>query len=189
MFFSIFRKEIKWYFIKKQIKDIKLLIFDVDGVLTDGYLYYDHEGNQLKRFSVKDGLGIRYLQKAGMHICLVSGGKEDAIIKRARDLDIKYIFCEVKNKREKVEFLQSNLNLTKNETLFLGDDLNDLVVRESVRLLIAPNNASKGFKKYCNAILINDGGQNAIRELAERLLKNSNLLKRIEENGFIEINK
>ena len=68
---------------KEKIKKIKLLILDVDGV-TDGYLYYDFQGNQIKRFSVKDGLGIRYLQKAGLNLCIVSGGKEDVIKKELK---------------------------------------------------------------------------------------------------------
>ena len=81
MFLNILIEEIKWFLIRKKLKRIKLLILDVDGVLTDGYLYYDYQGNQIKRFSVKDGLGIRYLQKAGLNICIVSGGKEDVIKK------------------------------------------------------------------------------------------------------------
>jgi len=116
---------------------------DVDGVLTDGYLYYDYQGNQIKRFSVKDGLGIRYLQKAGLNICIVSGGKEDVIKKRSEDLNIKYIYCCVKNKKEKDEILQDQFKVNKDNILYLGDDLNDLTVRKSVGILIAPNNASR----------------------------------------------
>ena len=160
----------------------------MDGVLTDGYLYYDYKGNQIKRFSVKDGLGIRYLQKAGLNICIVSGGKEDVIKKRSEDLNIKYIFCCVKNKKEKVEFLQDEFKVKKDNILYLGDDLNDLTVRKSVGLLIAPNNASKNFKKYCDAILKNNGGFGAVRELAERLLRGTKLLRSIEKEGFSELN-
>ena len=92
--------------ISKKLKRIKLLILDVDGVLTNGYLVYDYQGNQLKRFSVKDGLGIKYLQRAGIEIGIVSGGKGDAIKYRAKDLNINHIYCSVKNKKEKVEQLQ-----------------------------------------------------------------------------------
>ena len=188
MFFNIFFEEIKWIFLRKKLKKVKLLILDVDGVLTDGYLYYDYQGNQIKRFSVKDGLGIRYLQKAGLNICIVSGGKEDVIKKRSEDLNIKYIFCCVKNKKEKVEFLRDEFKVKKDNILYLGDDLNDLTVRKSVGLLIAPNNASKSFKKYCDAILKNNGGFGAVRELAERLLRGTKLLRSIEKDGFSELN-
>ena len=188
MFFNIFFEKIKLIFLRKKLKKVELLILDVDGVLTDGYLYYDYQGNQIKRFSVKDGLGIRYLQKAGLNICIVSGGKEDVIKNRAKDLNIQHIYCEVKNKKEKVEFLRDEFKVKKDNILYLGDDLNDLTVRKSVGLLIAPNNASKNFKKYCNAILKNNGGFGAVRELAERLLRGTKLLRSIEKEGFSELN-
>ena len=181
-------EEIKWIFIRKKLEKIKLLIFDVDGVLTDGNILYDYQGNQIKRFCVKDGLGIRYLHKAGLNICIVSGGKEDVINNRAKDLNIKNIYCGVKNKKEKVEILQEEFKVKKEDILYVGDDLNDLTVRKVVGLLIAPNDASKKLKKFCNAILKNNGGCGAIRELAERLLKGTKLLKSIEEEGFTEIN-
>ena len=185
MFFNIFFEEIKWIFLRKKLKKVELLILDVDGVLTDGYLYYDYQGNQIKRFSVKDGLGIRYLQKAGLNICIVSGGKEDVIKKRSEELNI---YCCVKNKKEKVEILQDQFKLNKDNILYVGDDLNDLTVRKSVGILIAPNNASKYFKKNCDAILKNNGGYGAVRELAERLLRGTKLLGSIEKEGFSELN-
>ena len=188
MFSHRLLEEIKWIIIGKKLKKIKLLILDVDGVLTDGYLFYDHQGNQLKRFNVKDGLGIRYLQKAGLKICIVSGGKEDVILNRAKDLNINHIYCCIKNKKEKVKILQKEFDLKVENTLYIGDDLNDLSVRESVGLLIAPNDASKGLKKFCDGILKNNGGYGAVRELAERLLRGSKLLKNIEREGFLEIN-
>mgnify|MGYP001204697948 CR=1 FL=1 len=181
-------EEIKWLFIKKKLKKIKLLIFDVDGVLTDGYLLYDHQGNQLKRFNVKDGLGIRYLQKAGIFISIISGGKEDVILNRAKDLNIKHIYSCVKNKKEKVEILKKQFEIKTENILYVGDDLNDLPVKGSVGLLIAPNDASKGFKKFCDGILKNNGGFGAVRELAERLLRGTTLLKVIQEEGFTENN-
>ncbi len=180
-------KEIKWIFINKKLKKIKLLILDVDGVLTDGYLIYDYRGNQLKRFCVRDGLGIRYLQRAGINICIVSGGEENVIKNRAKDLNIKHIFCGVRNKKEKVEILTKEFDLKKENILYVGDDLNDLTVRKSVGILIAPNDASKKIKKYCDAILKNNGGSGAVRELAERLLRGTKILKNIERDGFSEI--
>ena len=188
MFLNKLFEEIKWILIMKKLRKIKLLIFDVDGVLTDGYLYYDYQGNQIKRFSVKDGLGIRYLQKAGLNLCIVSGGKEDVIKKRAEDLNIKYIYCCVKNKKEKVQILKEEFEIQKENILYVGDDLNDLTVRNSVGLLIATNDASKNLKKYCDAILKNRGGYGAVRELSERLLKGTKLLRSIEKEGFSELN-
>ena len=106
----------------------------------------------------------------------------------SEDLNIKHIYCGVKNKKEKVKILQDKFNFKKNNILYLGDDLNDLTVRKSVGLLIAPNNASKKFKKYCDGILKNNGGHGAVRELSERLLRGTKLLKSIEKEGFSELN-
>ena len=158
MFLNIFFEEIKWILLRKKLKKIKLLILDVDGVITDGYLFYDFQGNQMKRFSVKDGLGIRYLQKAGLNICIVTGGKEDVIKKRSEDLNIKNIYCSVENKKEKVEILQNEFKVNKENILFVGDDLNDLTVRKSVGILIAPNDASKKLKRYSDAKSIEKDG-------------------------------
>jgi len=188
MSLNIFFEEIKWTLIKKRLRKIKVLIFDVDGVLTDGYLFYDYQGNQIKKFSVRDGLGIRYLQKAGLDVCIVSGGKEDVIKNRAEDLNIKHIYCGVKNKKEKVEALRQTFKVEKENILYVGDDLNDLTVREVVGILIAPNDASIKLKRFCNAILKSNGGYGAVRELAERLLGGTKLLKSIEKDGFSEIN-
>ena len=187
--FLEFLREIKWYLIKKKLKTIRLIILDVDGVMTDGFLYYGIEGNQLKKFSVKDGLGIRYLQKAGIEICIVSGGNGEVIKKRAQDLDIKHVYYLVKNKKEKVRYLRDKLNISKQNTLYVGDDLNDLAAKSEVGLLISTQDASKALKRHSHAILRSKGGENAIRELAGRLLANSKMMVDIEKAGFIEVNK
>ena len=189
MFLKNFFIEIKWYLIKKKLKAITLIILDVDGVLTDGFLYYGIEGTQIKKFSVKDGLGIRYLQKAGFKICIVSGGNEEVIKKRAKDLDIKNVYCLVKNKKEKVRYLRNKLNTSKQNTLYVGDDLNDLAAKSEVGLFISTQDATKALKKHSHAILRSKGGENAIRELAERILAKSKMMVDIEKNGFIEVNK
>ena len=89
---------IEKFFIKKKISSIKLVVFDVDGVLTDGNLYIDSKGNETKRFNVKDGLGIKLIQDAKIEIAVISGGKSDSTIHRLKNLEIKYYFFEVKNK-------------------------------------------------------------------------------------------
>ena len=188
MLHKVLIEEIKWILLREKLKKIRLLILDVDGVLTDGYLLYDCSGNQIKRFCVKDGLGIRFIQKAGINICIVSGGKEDAIKNRAKDLNINNVYFQVKNKKAKVESLRDEFDLNKEEILYIGDDLNDLTVRRTVGLLIATNNASENLKRYCDAILRHNGGQGAVREIAERLLKGTKLLNNIQKDGFSEIN-
>ena len=103
-------------------------------------------------------------------------------------MNINHIYSCVKNKKEKVEILQNKFDVKKENILYVGDDLNDLTVKGAVGLLIAPNDASKGLKKFCDGILKNNGGFGAVRELSERILSGSKLLKIIEEEGFTENN-
>ena len=116
---------------------------DVDGVLTDGGIYIDQKGNQNLRFDVKDGLGIKILQKYNFVIALISGGEAKAINKRAEMLDINLIKTKVKNKFIALKDIQQELNVTKDETVFLGDDINDLSVLPLVSMFLVPENAHK----------------------------------------------
>ena len=186
--FSKIIQELKWKFIQNKIDKIKLAVFDVDGVFTDGYLNYDSNGQQSKRFSVKDGIGIRFLQKANIEIAIITGGKSDVIEKRARDLNINYLFTNIKNKNDCIMRLQENLSFSVEETIFLGDDINDLTVRNRVNLLISTNDASKDLKKRSDAILLSNGGKGAVREFSERILKKNKKFKKIKEEGLLESN-
>ena len=183
-----FFKELKWKLIENKIKRIKLVVLDVDGVMTDGCLFYDSKGNQIKKFAVQDGLGIRLLQEIGIKIGIISGGKANVIEKRASDLNIENIYTNIKNKKECMKHLQAKLNVSIEETIYLGDDINDLVVRESVGLLICTNDGSRFLKKKSNAVLIANGGENAVRELTERILWNNVKFKEFRSIGFIERN-
>ena len=188
MFFINIIKEFKWNFISKKINLIKLLVLDVDGVMTDGKLYYDSNGNQIKSFSVKDGLGIRLLQNFGIQIAIISGGKSPVIEKRALDLDIKNIFTNIKNKKTCLMKLQKDLLINMEETIYVGDDINDLSVRDIVALLISTNDGSNDLKKKCDAVLLSNGGDNAVREICERILRKNKVFKKIKKEGFLEKN-
>ena len=180
--------EFKWLLARKKLKTIQLVIFDIDGVMTDGSLYIDNNGYQLKRFNVKDGLGIRILQHCNIKIAIISGGKSGAAEQRAKDLDIDLNFFQIKNKAACVRKIQKILNINKEKTLYLGDDLNDLTVKDSVNLLVATNDANNFFRKKCHLTLRSDGGKNAVRELSERIVKESKEFKKIINNGFIQTN-
>ena len=188
MFFVNIIKELKWNLISNKIDLIKLLVLDVDGVMTDGKLYYDSNGNQIKSFSVKDGLGIRLLQNLGIEIAIISGGKSPVIEKRALDLDIKNIFTNIKNKKKCLIKLQKDLLIKSEETIYVGDDINDLCVRDIVALLISTKDGSNDLKNKCDAILCSNGGENAIREISERILRKNKSFKKIRKEGFLEKN-
>ena len=188
MIFINLIKKLRWKFISKKIDFIKLLVLDVDGVMTDGKLFYDSNGNQTKSFSVKDGLGIRLLQNFGIEIAIISGGKSPVIEKRALDLDIKNLFTNIKNKKTCLMKLQKDLLIKKEETIYVGDDINDLSVRDIVSLLISTKDGSNDLKKKCDAVLLSNGGENAVREICERILRNNQEFKKIKKEGFLEKN-
>ncbi len=176
------------FLLRKKLSLIKLIVLDVDGVLTDGNLYIDSKGNETKRFNVKDGLGIKLLQKANIKIALISGGKSDSTIHRLKKLEIKHYFFEVKNKLKILIDLKKKLNLQDSEVLYVGDDLNDLVIKKSVGIFVAPNDAVKSVKDSANIVLSSIGGNGAIREIANILLEKRELYKNILKKGWAEKN-
>jgi len=188
--FSILKKVI-WNFnlnskLRKKLSHIKMLIMDVDGVLTDGGLWIDEDGNVTKRFNVKDGLGIKILMSRKIKIAFVSGGKGGSTNQRACQLGISDCFTEVKDKLKCVNSIKEKYNLSKNEIVFVGDDINDLVVANSVGLIICPSDAALKIKKESNLVLENRGGNGAIRELAELILRFQN--KKDFQKEWLETN-
>ena len=176
---------IEKFFIREKISSIKLVVLDVDGVLTDGNLYIDSKGNETKRFNVKDGLGIKLLQDAKIEIAVISGGKSDSTIQRLKNLEIKYYFFEAKNKLIVLQELKKNLKLKDSEVLYVGDDLNDLVMKKYVGLFVVPKDAVKHLKKSANIILSKNGGCGAVRELSEIILEKKDIYKKSIKKGWI----
>lgn len=155
----------------QRLRQLQLLVLDVDGVLTDGGLSYSPDGQIWRRFDVRDGLGLKLLQQAGLTLALMSGGRSGAIERRAADLGISFCFCEVTNKQSKLRWLQQELAVEPQATGFVGDDLNDLVVRPQVGLLVAPADSCQPVRRQADLVLRRRGGQGAVRELAERILQ------------------
>ena len=165
------------------------MILDVDGVLTDGGLWVDHKGNTTKRFDVKDGLGIKLLQEIGIKIVLISGGVSGATEKRASQLGIEHYLVGIKNKFEAVEKFQKQFMIPISKTAYVGDDINDIVVRPIVRLFFAPSNASIYCKRKADIVFLNSGGNGVLRELSDRLLISRGLLGDFASNGWINKNE
>ena len=184
----IFYKKISLFFNKKKLINCKLLAIDIDGVLTDGSLFYNSNGEVTKNFNVKDGLGIKLLQENGIHVVLISGGKSGASSSRANDLKIKYCLTNVKDKSVALKEIQSKLKISNKHTIFVGDDLNDSVVKKDVSLLIGPKDASNAFKRNADLILIKDGGKGAIRELTEYILIAKGKWNKYLTNGWFNLN-
>ena len=178
----------RWWWIRTRLRRIKLLVLDVDGVLTDGGLWFDASGQLIKRFDVRDGLGIRLLQQTGVQIAFLSGGQGGATEVRARQLGIHHCLVGIKDKPEALLQLQQELGIDMAETGFVGDDLNDLAVRPVVGLLMAPADACAPVRQGAHAVLRNKGGHGAIRELAERILQTRGRWQKLKRDGWRDQN-
>ena len=155
---------------KTRAASIKLIAFDIDGVMTDGGLHYTDDGGELKTFNVQDGLGIKWMQRLGFEIAIVTGRTSGVVACRAADLAIDHIFQGVSNKKATVNGLREKLGLAWSECAFMGDDLIDLAVMTQSGLAIAPANARPIIKQQAHLITEAAGGQGAVREAIEFIL-------------------
>ena len=174
--------------VSKLLQQVRLLVCDVDGVLTDGGLHYDENGRVVKRFDVRDGLAIRMLQRAGIEVAFLSGGRSGAIEQRARHLDIRHCLVGVGDKLAALQDLLDQLDLGPEHTAFIGDDLNDLTVRPAVGLLVSPANGARGLRRQADLVLRRKGGDGAVRELAELLLHQRGHWQTLNQEGWRDTN-
>lgn len=149
---------------------IKLVAFDIDGVMTDGGLHYTDDGHELKTFNVQDGLGLKLLQRAGLELAIVTGRNSGVVAARATDLGIAHVFQGVGDKRATVAALLARLGLRWQDCAFMGDDLIDLAVMAECGLAIAPANARPLVRERAHAVTSASGGHGAVREAAEFIL-------------------
>ncbi len=168
--------------LQAKIKKIKLLLLDVDGVLTDGALYYGEEAEVLKKFDVKDGLGIKLAQAGGITVGIISGRQSDALRRRASDLDIEVLFMGQIKKLTAYQQIKQNLFLKDEQIAFLGDDLNDLKIMQQVGLRLAVKDSCEEIKNAADYVTRKAGGKGAVREVVELLLKQQGKWEEILSN-------
>lgn len=149
---------------------IKLIAFDIDGVMTDGGLTYTDDGHERKTFNVQDGLGIKLLQSVGIEVAIVTGRTSGVVSARAADLGIEYVRQGVSNKYLAVKEILETLSIEWSECAFMGDDLIDLPAMTHAVLAIAPANARPIVKEHAHLITETSGGHGAVREAAEFVL-------------------
>ena len=150
---------------------IKLLALDVDGVLTDGGLYIGAEGEACKRFNVQDGLGISCAIRNNLIVAIITGRQSEIVCRRAAELGITEIYQGIKDKREMLEELAAKHSLQLTEVAYMGDDLNDLPALNIAGLACAPENAVQEVKDLADFIAAKKGGEGAVREVIETILK------------------
>jgi 3-deoxy-D-manno-octulosonate 8-phosphate phosphatase (KDO 8-P phosphatase) len=157
--------------ILKKAKKIKLLLLDVDGVLTDGKIIISEKGEEIKHFNVLDGLGIKLLQKIGVEVGIISSRESKALQKRAEELGIKLIFQGKLKKVKIYEEVLKTLKLKDEEVAYVGDDLVDIPVLKRVGLAVGVPNARAPVNEFVHYVTQLKGGEGAVREICEIIIK------------------
>ncbi len=155
----------------ERLKKIRLLLLDVDGVLTDGRIIYDSHGRDMKFFDVHDGLGVYLLSRSGIPTVLITAKGSKAIKPRARDMRVAEVFADVSPKTKALDRILKKYNVSLDEICFMGDDLVDLCLMKRVGVAVAVFNASAEIKQVSHYITLKHGGRGAVREVAELILK------------------
>ena len=151
-------------------KKIKMLVFDVDGVLTDGSITYDEDGKEYKTFNAKDGHGIVRMNKSGFITAIITARNNGTVQHRAKNLNFTELYQGYKYKLPALEELVSKYNLSYENVSYMGDDLPDICVLEKVGLACCPKDAVKEVQKICNFKSEYCGGKGAVRELCDFIL-------------------
>jgi 3-deoxy-D-manno-octulosonate 8-phosphate phosphatase (KDO 8-P phosphatase) len=149
---------------------IRLLVLDVDGVLTDGALYFGTRGEQLKVFHARDGHGIKLLQAAGIHVAVISGRKSAAVTRRCRELGIRQVFQGIANKSQALDTLLKRLKLTATQLACVGDDTPDIPIFVRAAFAVAVADAHPLAQSAAHRITTLPGGRGAVREVCDWLL-------------------
>ena len=157
--------------INKKASKIKLLFLDVDGVMTDGRVILNDQGEETKAFDVKDGLGLRMLMSSGLEVVIVTGRKSQVLAHRSRELGIQEVYQGVKDKNALCQQLKKARDLKKEQVCALGDDIPDLAMFAESGLCVAVADAVKEVREAADFVTKSNGGFGAVREVCELILK------------------
>ncbi len=152
-------------------RQIKLVIFDVDGVLTDGGLYFTDDGREIKKFNVKDGLGISILVKKGIDVAVITGRTSVIVADRMKSLGVNHVYQGRMNKLDTYENLKLALNISDQEVAFVGDDIIDLPIMRRCSLSVAVKDAHEEVKAGAVLVLDKCGGMGAGRDVCDLIMK------------------
>ncbi len=169
---------------RDRIEQIRLLLLDVDGVLTAGEIIYSDSGEQLKIFNVKDGLGIRLLRDAGIRVGIVTGRSGQALRHRCNNLGIDLIFDGAHDKALVLSEIEQKTGIAADQTAFMGDDLPDLPIMKRVGLAIAVADAHPQVQSAAHIVTQSGGGRGAVREASEMILKAQQRWEGLMEKHF-----
>lgn len=169
---------------QEKLRAIKLIVLDVDGVLTDGSIIYAEGGTDIKAFHVQDGFGITLARQAGLKLGVLTGRVSAAVERRVTELKFDYYECGHFYKQDALQEITSKAGLDFSQVLYMGDDILDLVCKPYVGVFAAPTNALDRVKQQADWVTDNRGGNAAVREMINTLLETQNKLESTE-NYFI----
>ena len=161
---------------------IKLILLDVDGTLTDGGIYRGNNGEELKKFNVKDGYAIVNAQKLGIEFGIITGRESELVRTRANELNIKYLYQGISEKTVILDEIMRITGLQKEEIAYMGDDLNDMKIMKKLGFSGTPLDGANEVKIIADFISAKNGGEGAVREFIEAVLKKDNLFQKFLTN-------
>lgn len=156
--------------LKERAANVRMLVLDVDGVLTDGKLYFDHAGNELKAFNTRDGLGMKALQRSGIEVAVITGRKSGAVSHRMAQLGIQHVYQGREDKLNAFLHLLELTGLEASQICFAGDDWIDLPLLLRVGLAVSVADAEERVKEQAHWITQRNGGDGAVREICNLIL-------------------
>lgn len=156
--------------LNEMARNVRLLVFDVDGVMTDGGMYYTESGDEFKKFNTRDGLGIRLLAEAGIHIAIVTGEDTDIVRRRAAKLKIQDVHLGIADKWPVVEAIAAKYGIQQNQIGYMGDDMGDLDAMQRVGVAFAPADCVPPIKRVAHFVAKRSGGEGAVREVCDLIL-------------------
>jgi len=156
--------------LKERASKIRMLVLDVDGVLTDGKLYFDHTGNEMKAFNTRDGMGMKALQRVGIEVAVITGRKSQTVTHRMAQLGIQHVYQGREDKLEAFLDLLEISGLDAQQVCFAGDDWIDLPVLLRAGLAVSVADAEDRVKQQAHWITRRDGGDGAVREICNLIL-------------------
>lgn len=157
--------------------NIKLLIFDVDGVLTDGSLFLGDDGQEYKAFNSLDGHGIKMLKNSGVDIAIITGRTSNVVVHRARNLGITHLYQGIHDKLEAFQHLTEKLSLSFEQCAFMGDDVVDLPAMRRCGLALTVPQAPDMVKQHAHYVSVREGGRGAAREVCELIMQAQDTLE------------
>lgn len=166
----------------------KLVITDIDGVWTDGGMYYDQKDNELKKFNTSDSAGVLFLRLLGIPTAIITGENTEIVKRRARKLKIEHAFCGISDKVSVANELRQKLGIEWSDIAYIGDDINDILLLKKVGISGSPANAPDYVSIHAQLKLKKSGGEGAFREFVEVILKENDKMEEVLSKYFDSLN-